>query len=147
MSTANKCLDEENIAGKSRWRKLRWRHLASTWPGAGLQARDARPCIFNLRTFRQPCRGINTYNHPRRRRVLLLEVLRTTPLALTYISAAPWLGLDSVETCHRIGHRKRLGKNEYERCRCAEPAAKPSHCCSSRAQRGRARNVSRHRGD
>lgn len=87
--------------------------------GQARSRRAARPCIFNLRTFRQPCRarGINTYNHPRRR-VLLLEVeTAATPLALTYI-CAPLLARANVETCHRVKYRKRPEKTST-RCRCA----------------------------
>lgn len=92
-----------------------------TWSGTGA----ARPYIFNLRTFRQPCRGINTYNHPR---LAVVHYCWRPPLTLTYISAASgWEPTTPVETCHRVKYRKRPRgsggggeKNAGTRCRCAE---------------------------
>ena len=52
--------------------------ITGTSRGSWSDTGAARPYIFNLRTFRQPCRGINTYNHPRLAVLVLLLEMETT---------------------------------------------------------------------
>lgn len=90
-------------------------HLVRHWG-----CRAARPCIFNLRTFRQSLAAgsIPTTTPVSLSCTTILEVESLPLAALTYISAS-WIELATtttttigapVETCHRVKYRKRPEK-------------------------------------